>query len=110
MVAIHSALYIFKPPTALGEGGLYPYRYHAYALWIAFPLLMASLAFINPTGAYKAGGTSCHLPVRPFWYRLALSWIPRYLIFLAILGIDTAIYFYIRYKFGGLLRGPRSGD
>lgn len=110
MIAIHSALYIFKPLTALGEGGLYPYRRIAYVLWIAFPFLMASLAFVNPTGGYKSGGTSCHLPVRPFWYRLALGWIPRYIIFLTILGIDISIYFYIKHKFGDFATRVISSD
>lgn len=108
MIAIHNALYIFNPPAAIGEGGLYPYRYFAYALLVALPLLMAGLAFINRDGAYLSGGASCQLPVRPFWYRLALSWIPRYLIFLTILGIDTAIYIYIKYKFAGLANAPKS--
>lgn len=102
MIAIHNALYIFNPPTSIGEGGLYPYRYIAYVLWIALPLLMASLAFINPNGAYVSGGTSCHLPVRPFWYQLALSWIPRYLIFILILGIDASIYLHVIHKFGDI--------
>lgn len=100
LIASHSALYIFNPPASIGEGGLYPYRYFAYFLWIALPLLLASLAFTNPTGAYKSGGTSCQLPARPFWYKLALSWVPRYLIFITILSTDVAIYFYVRYKFG----------
>ena len=100
MIAIHSALYIFKPSTSIGEGGLYPYRYIVYVLWIILPLLLASLAFLNPNGAYESGGASCHLPVRPFWYRLALSWIPRYCIFIFILATDASIYLYVRYKFG----------
>jgi G protein-coupled receptor GPR1 len=100
MIAVHNALYIFKPPTSIVEGGLYPYRYIAYVFWIVLPLLMASLAFINPTRAYISGGASCHLPVRPFWYRLALSWIPRYLIFIFILSTNASIYFFVMHKFG----------
>jgi G protein-coupled receptor GPR1 len=100
IITIHSTLYIFNPPASISEGGLYLYRYIAYILWITLPLIIASLAFTNPNGAYQAGGTSYHLPVRPFWYQLALGWILRYIIFLIILGSDVSIYFYIRYKFG----------
>lgn len=33
-----------------------------------------------------------NLPIRPFWYRLAISWIPRYVIFLINIGIAIAIW------------------
>ncbi|KAK2627686.1 hypothetical protein QTJ16_002332 [Diplocarpon rosae] len=99
MIAIHSALYIFRPRSTGSEGGLYPYRKFAYMLWIVFPVLMASLAFVNHRHAYVSEGTYCYLPVRPFWYRLALDWIPRYLIFVFILAIYASIYFYVGYKF-----------
>ncbi|OWP06462.1 hypothetical protein B2J93_9235 [Marssonina coronariae] len=99
MIAIHSALYIFRPRSSGSEGGLYPYRRLAYILWIVFPVLMASLAFLNHRHAYVSEGTYCYLPVRPFWYRLALDWIPRYIIFLIILAIYASIYFYVGYKF-----------
>ncbi|KAH6676735.1 G protein-coupled glucose receptor regulating Gpa2-domain-containing protein [Halenospora varia] len=109
-IAIHTALYIFKPKATLGEGGLYPYRYIAYVGWIVFPLLTASLAFINDNNSYVSEGTYCYLPVRPFWYRLALGWIPRYIIFIVILFIYASIYYYVRYKFHGFNRaGIRSG-
>ncbi|ESZ92857.1 hypothetical protein SBOR_6765 [Sclerotinia borealis F-4128] len=101
MVAVHTALYIFKPKSSAGEGGLYPYRRIAYAIWIIFPILAASLAFVSNDEAYVAQGTYCYLPVRPFWYRLALSWIPRYIIFITILTVYASIYFYVRYKFRG---------
>lgn len=104
MIAIHSALYIFKPRVANGEGGLYPYRNIAYAVWLILPLIMASLAFINKDLSYVSEGTYCYLPVRPFWYRLALGWIPRYIIFLVILGVYVSIYYYVRYKFQGFTR------
>lgn len=45
-------------------------------------------------------GTFCYLPSRPIWYRLALSWIPRYLILGTIIGIYLAIYLYTKFKFG----------
>ena len=60
---------------------------------------MASLAFVGPHGAYISAGTYCFLPVRPFWYRLGLSWIPRYIILGTILGIYIVIYLYVRRKF-----------
>ncbi|KAL2070776.1 hypothetical protein VTL71DRAFT_13802 [Oculimacula yallundae] len=101
MIALHSALYIFRPRSSGGEGGLYPYRRLAYILWVIFPLLMASLAFINGRHAYVSEGTYCYLPVRPFWYRLALEWIPRYVIFIFILVIYVSIYYYVRFKFQG---------
>lgn len=101
MIAIHSALYIFKPNSAGDEGGLYPYRKFAYGAYVFLPILLASLAFVNPEDAYVSDGTYCYLPVRPVWYRLTLSWIPRYLIFMIILGIYASIYFYVRYKFRG---------
>jgi G protein-coupled receptor GPR1 len=63
---------------------------------------MAGLAFVNPVDAYLSGGTICSLPVRPFWYRLALSWIPRYLILLTVIGLYIAIYLYVHYKFKGI--------
>jgi G protein-coupled receptor GPR1 len=104
MIALHTALYIFRPRSSSGEGGLYPYRHYAYILWVVFPLLMSSLAFINNSNSYVSDGTYCYLPVRPFWYRLALSWIPRYIIFIFILAIYASIYYYVRYKFHGFNR------
>ncbi|PMD36189.1 hypothetical protein L207DRAFT_637343 [Hyaloscypha variabilis F] len=104
MIALHTALYIFRPKHSGGEGGLYPYRYYAYTGWVIFPLLMASLAFINNSSSYVPEGTYCYLPVRPFWYRLALAWIPRYIIFIFILTIYASIYYYVRYKFHGFNR------
>lgn len=69
---------------------------------------MASLAFINGRDAYVSQGTYCYLPVRPFWFRLALGWIPRYLIFVTILCIYASIYYYVRYKFQGFKKAGRS--
>jgi len=99
MIAIHAAMYVFQSSAATTEAGLYNYRYIAYTCWIIYPVLMASLAFTNPVNPYLSSGTICSLPVRPFWYRLALSWIPRYLIIFAILFLYVAIYVYVHYKF-----------
>lgn len=110
-IALHTALYIFKPNVVGGEGGLYPYRKLAYFGWVVFPSLMASLAFINNDGGYTSVVTYCYLPVRPFWYRLALSWIPRYVIFIIILFVYASIYYYVRYKFQGFKKvGQGQGD
>ncbi|TVY35905.1 G protein-coupled receptor [Lachnellula occidentalis] len=109
-IALHTALYIFKPRISSGEGGLYPYRKFAYICWVIFPVLMASLAFINGREAYDSEETYCYLPVRPFWYRLALGWIPRYIIFIVILCIYASIYFYVRYKFHGFKRAGKNQD
>ncbi|KAF8532628.1 G protein-coupled glucose receptor regulating Gpa2-domain-containing protein [Trichophaea hybrida] len=99
-IAVHSALYIFRPGMgAIGEGGLFRYRYYVYATWLAFAIIMPSLAFLNQSPAYTAQGTFCYLPVRPFWFRLALAWIPRYLILLMIITVYATIYIYVRMKF-----------
>ncbi|KAF3923988.1 hypothetical protein ABW21_db0202977 [Orbilia brochopaga] len=99
-IAIHSATSIFFPRTgSLGKTGLYNYRYAVYATIVILPLLMASLAFTNKQPAYVAQTTWCYLPVRPFWYRLALAWIPRYIIMLSITGLYLAIYIYVKVTF-----------
>jgi G protein-coupled receptor GPR1 len=101
-IVLHATLYIFNPPQRLGHGGLYNYRYWVYGLWFLLPLLAASLAFTNPSGpAYVTSGTFSYLPKRPFWYRLALAWIPRYIIFVSIITMYTAIYVYVKVKFKG---------
>lgn len=100
MIALHSILYIFYPPARSGDpGGLYRYRKWIYPAWIGLPLLAASLAFVNDGDAYTTSGTFCYLPRRPFWYRLALSWIPRYFIMMVIFGMYTAVYVYVALKF-----------
>jgi len=101
LIAIHTALSILRPRKITQESGLFPYRYQAYASFVVFSFLLPSLAFINPGhDAYVSQGTFCALPVRPFWYRLVLSWIPRYLILLIIIGVYMTIYIYTRRTFG----------
>ena len=99
-MAIHTALTIFASRKANSQTGLYRYRWGAYTCWVFFSILMAALAFINPSSPYVPQGTFCFLPARPIWYRLALSWIPRYLILCTILGIYLGIYLYTKVKFG----------
>ncbi|KAJ4352446.1 G protein-coupled receptor gpr1 [Didymosphaeria variabile] len=59
---------------------------------------MAALAFINPLWGYMSQGPYCSLPLRPFWYRLALQWIPRYLITITILALAIAIYAHVGFE------------
>ena len=100
LIAVHTMISIFKPKSKVGaEGGLYPIRNWIYIFWLGPPLLMASLAFINENSAYTTSGTYCYLPKRPFWYRLALSWVPRYLIITTIVIMYLSIYIYVRVKF-----------
>lgn len=105
MIAIHSGLYIFR-----GEQGLYPFRNYAYAIFLLLPLLLASLAFVNKP-AYANSGEYCYLPVAPDWSRRALSWVPRYVIFLIILVTYSCIYIYVRVlirRFGAVGGGRRN--
>ena len=89
-------VYIIRPIRSTRGNGLYPYRHTAYICVALFSILMASLAFVNPKGGYVTQGTYCYLPPRPFWYRLALAWIPRYLILGVILVIYIAVFIYVR--------------
>ncbi|MCJ1334364.1 hypothetical protein MMC10_011073 [Thelotrema lepadinum] len=98
IVAIHSALCIFKPRTSLGEAGLFNLRYAVYALWFFVPLLMAGLGLMQG-GVYISQGAFCYLPIRPFWYRLGLAWIPRYMIFVTICILYIRIYWFVSKKF-----------
>lgn len=94
------ALQIFPPNNSfLGHDGLYKVRRWVFAIWILFPCFTAALAFANPNGAYQAQGAFCWLPIRPFWYRLALSWVPRYLIWLYIMWVAIRIYSHVGYEF-----------
>ena len=97
---MHMALQIFPPNNSfLGLDGLYKVRKWVFATWILFPCFTAALAFANPDGAYQAQGAFCWLPIRPFWYRLALSWVPRYLIWLYIMWVAIRIYSHVGYEF-----------
>ena len=60
---------------------------------------MASLAFIDTSFPYVSSRVFCYLPTRPIWYRLALSWIPRYLIIITILVVYLSIYVHAKLKF-----------
>ncbi|KAF3931569.1 hypothetical protein ABW19_dt0208783 [Dactylella cylindrospora] len=99
-IAIHSALCIFMPRTGpISKSGLYRYRYIVYCILFLVPITMASLAFVNDQPAYVAQTTWCYLPVRPFWFRLALAWIPRYIIMVSVTSLYLAIYIYVKVTF-----------
>lgn len=99
-ISMHMALQIFPPTNSfLGHDGLYKVRRWVFAIWILLPCFTAALAFANPDGAYQAQGAFCWLPIRPFWYRLALSWVPRYLIWLYIMWVAIRIYSHVGYEF-----------
>jgi G protein-coupled receptor GPR1 len=94
LIALHSAMYIFRPRL-----GLYPYRQFAYLVFHLYPVLAASLAFIQGNG-YENMGHFCYLRTDRSWERLALSWVPRYIIFAGIVVIYAFIYLYIRRRMG----------
>uniref|UniRef100_A0A060T332 ARAD1A12914p n=1 Tax=Blastobotrys adeninivorans TaxID=409370 RepID=A0A060T332_BLAAD len=84
--------------------GLYRYRYFVYAVNCLLPMLMASLAFVHRgRKSYMPFITYCYLPVRPLWYRLVLSWIPRYLIIITILTIYISIYIYVKMEYRAVM-------
>jgi hypothetical protein len=98
-VAIHSALQIFRSAESENSDGLYEYRTYIFLGAFVLPALMAALAFVNAGPAYEFLGALCQLPIRPFWYRLALAWVPRYLIGSIILSLAGAIYAYVGCEF-----------
>lgn len=100
-MALHSAIQVFYPSTLVSSDGLYPVRRYVYVLAFALPILMAGLAFVNPDYAYVSQGSFCALPIRPFWYRLAFTWVPRYIIIVVIIGIAIAIYVHVGFMFRG---------
>ncbi|KAI5957706.1 GPR1 [Candida theae] len=106
--ALHTFLLIFKPSLNTRsahsnrvEGGLYKMRYLVYALSVLIPLVLASLAFINSMG-YDSLVCWCYLPMRPVWYRLVLSWVPRWCIVVAIFVFYGLIYIRVVREFKSL--------
>ncbi|EGS21694.1 uncharacterized protein CTHT_0035600 [Thermochaetoides thermophila DSM 1495] len=95
LIAIHSAMYIFRP-----KSGLYPYRQVAYLAYYLSPVITSSLAFIRGNG-YENLGHYCYLRSDSgHWNRLMLSWVPRYIICICIVGIYAFIYIYILWHMG----------
>lgn len=96
MIALHTALTLLRPGrSASGGAGLYPYRRLAYFCWVVIPLGLAAVVPLSGN-KFVDDGPNCYLPVSPTWYRLTLSWIPRYIIFLIIILTYAGIYVYIR--------------
>lgn len=105
------------------EGGLFKIRLFIWLTAVLLPMVMASLAFIdfntynvslldtytnlitNDTysyteyqarkGGYKPLGMWCYLPPNPVYYKLFLSWGPRYFFILLIVVLYLSIYIYI---------------
>lgn len=103
--AVHTFLLIFKPNFSVKvtgsermEGGLYRYRWYVYAASFLIPLFLASLAFISSVG-YEPFVCWCYLPQRPVWYRLVLSWVPRYVIVVIIFLVYGSIYIHVLREF-----------
>ncbi|KAK7997844.1 zinc-binding dehydrogenase [Apiospora arundinis] len=106
MVAIHSALFILRPQRSGGENGLYPYRRYAYAAWFVIPLILA--AIVPMTGErFVNTGPHCYLPVSPLWYRMAMSWVPRYIIFAVIILTYSGLYLFLGFRFYRLEKAQR---
>lgn len=126
LIAIHTGLCIFVPGLGRrrGEEGLYRWRHTMYVMWFAYSALLSSLAFLNNDKAYTSSISWCYLPVRPFYWRIALSWAPRYFILTFILVLYISIYVYAKKKFNSFSAifkaaepgsesidlGPQSGD
>jgi G protein-coupled receptor GPR1 len=107
-ISIHGALQIFKPPLSeLDPDGLDEYRYWIYAATFAVPILLSGLAFMNPENAFTAQGAFCALPPRPIWYRLALSWIPRYIVCIAVIALAAAVYIHVGWQFSSFTKTSR---
>ena len=100
LMSMHMCLQIFPHARGIfGHDGLYPVRKWVVAIWFILPHIIASLAFINPHGGCIQQGAFCFLPVRPFWYRLALFWVPRYLIWVYITYVAIRIYRHVGAEF-----------
>ncbi|KAG9624652.1 hypothetical protein KCV04_g12481, partial [Aureobasidium melanogenum] len=96
IMSLHMYLQIFCTGSKIfGHDGLYRFRHTVMAGWIVFPFLCAILAFIQGRVGYIAQGPFCTLPIRPYWYRLALQWIPRYLIWIYIMFVAIRIYLHV---------------
>jgi G protein-coupled receptor GPR1 len=95
-MSLHMYLQIFSTGSKIfGHDGLYRFRHTVMAGWFTFPFLCAVLAFIRGREGYIAQGPFCTLPIRPYRYRLALQWIPRYLIWFFIMFVAVSIYLHV---------------
>ncbi len=94
LIAIHTALFILRPRSSSGAAGLYPFRRIAYACWAIIPVVLGAIVPLTG-GKFVSNGPHCYLPLHPFWYRSALSWIPRYIIFAIIIVTYVCLYIYV---------------
>ncbi|TKX18984.1 hypothetical protein C1H76_8873 [Elsinoe australis] len=91
-IVTHMSVQIINPsPAGESEGGLERWKGWIFTAILGLPFIMACVAFSNSNGGYQLIGAFCGLPVRPFWYRLTLSWIPRYIIAVAIIVLTIVI-------------------
>ncbi|RYP91935.1 hypothetical protein DL770_001909 [Monosporascus sp. CRB-9-2] len=95
MIALHTVLTLLLPHRFGAEIGLYPYRRVAYLCWAVVPVVLASIVPISG-GMFVDDGPKCYLPISPTWYRLMLSWIPRYIFFGVIFFTYGGAYLYVR--------------
>ncbi|KAK7510844.1 G protein-coupled glucose receptor regulating Gpa2-domain-containing protein [Phyllosticta citriasiana] len=100
-IAIHGAISVFKPPVSgVGTDRLYRHRYWVYAAIVIIPIISASIPFTTPSNpTYLAQGAFVSLPLRPIWYRLVCSWVPRLLIWIVVISLAFAIYFHVHREF-----------
>lgn len=101
--AIHVALLVYRPNIRIKrgnnyEGGLYRYRHTVYVVSVLFPIVLAAIPFVSDHG-YVPLTNWCYTPSRPIWYRLALSWIPRYIIMATIIVIYCCIYRHVKKQY-----------
>jgi G protein-coupled receptor GPR1 len=95
-MSLHMYLQIFSTGSKIfGHDGLYRFRHTVMGGWFVFPFLCGVLAFVRGRQGYIAQGPFCTLPIRPYWYRLALQWIPRYLIWIYIMFVAFRIYLHV---------------
>lgn len=92
-MSMHMYLQIFNTDSKIfGHDGLYRVRYFVMAVWLLAPTTSAALAFVRSSEGYISQGPFCTLPIRPYWYRLALQWTPRYIIWAYIMWVAVRIY------------------
>ncbi|KAH3685835.1 hypothetical protein WICPIJ_003194 [Wickerhamomyces pijperi] len=90
--ALYSLITIYYPND--GKRWLSSKRYFIYIASFIIPLVLAVLPFVGE--GYISTQVYCYLPYSPLWYRMALSWGPRYFIMVAISIIYFLIYYYVR--------------
>ncbi|KAL5594121.1 hypothetical protein BROUX41_001167 [Berkeleyomyces rouxiae] len=97
LIATHAFLSILHPVAAGGPAsGIYPYRFYAYAIFICFPTILASLAFLNKPLGYVNTGEYCYIASHPIWPSLLLSWAPRLWTFITIVVLYVFMYKHVR--------------